>query len=84
MLFSNAPALASSTDADDATASKNTKNNEVEPVEVLIEEECRILDYVDKEVFEKGNHVAQIREEETLDTYVFFQRGWDKDRLLSG
>lgn len=33
--------------------------------------DCAILNYVDEEVFEAGNHVLRLHDEETLSSYVF-------------
>lgn len=39
--------------------------------ELQLDADCQILKYVDEEVFLDGGHVARLKEEETLSTYVF-------------
>ncbi|MBQ8358705.1 MAG: DNRLRE domain-containing protein, partial [Oscillospiraceae bacterium] len=43
-----------------------------------LDADCQILDYVHEEVFNGNDHIARLKEEETLDTYVFLNRDGTK------
>jgi hypothetical protein len=54
------------------TTEAHTLSTEQEEISVsALTADCGILSYVDEEVFESGNHVLRLPEEETLSTYVF-------------
>ncbi len=44
------------------------------PAEKSPADDCKILDYVHEEVFEKGDHLGRMEEEETLSNYVFLNK----------
>ena len=44
---------------------------ELSPSTFQLDADCRILQHVDEAVFAAGNHVARLKQRETLDTYVF-------------
>lgn len=52
------------TDAAGATA-------ELSPSTFQLDADCQLLQYVDEAVISAGNHVARLKEKETLSTYVF-------------
>lgn len=43
-----------------------------------LDADCQILDYVHEEVFNGNNHIARLKDEETLDTYVFLNNDGTK------
>ena len=44
------------------------------PEEKSPADDCKILDYVHEEVFEEGDHLGRMEEEETLSSYVFLNK----------
>ena len=54
-----------------AVEAKAVEAEATEDTVFQLDADCQILDYVHEEVFNQNDHVSRLKEEETLDTYVF-------------
>lgn len=72
LLISIAPVLPiSATETTPLTTGNSSISPVEEHIESLVAADSNFFDYVDPQVFESGNHVLRLTEEETDSTYVF-------------
>ena len=70
LILTSIPGSAVNADAVNAEAAESST--------FQLDADCQILDYVHEDVFNGNDHIARLKEEETLDTYVFLNRDGTK------